>query len=54
MAGADGRDATVGASARETGSASLPNPKAAAAGGGRFDLDVPAFLRKQGGGGGGE
>jgi cell division protein FtsZ len=28
-----------------------PNPKAAAAGGGgRFDLDVPAFLRKQGGG----
>lgn len=27
-----------------------PNPKAAA-GGGRFDLDVPAFLRKQGGGG---
>ena len=27
-----------------------PNPKAAAAGG-RFDLDVPAFLRKQGGGG---
>jgi cell division protein FtsZ len=31
-----------------------PNPKAAAAGGGRFDLDVPTFLRKQGGGGGGE
>src|SRR6266581_1401052 len=31
-----------------------PNPKAAAAGAGRFDLDVPAFLRKQGGGGGGE
>ena len=29
-----------------------PNPKAAA-GGGRFDLDVPTFLRKQGGGGGG-
>jgi cell division protein FtsZ len=28
-----------------------PNPKAAAAGG-RLDLDVPAFLRKQGGGGG--
>ncbi|HLA76518.1 MAG TPA: cell division protein FtsZ [Vicinamibacteria bacterium] len=28
-----------------------PNPKAAAGGGGRFDLDVPAFLRKQGGGG---
>jgi cell division protein FtsZ len=28
-----------------------PNPKAAAAGGGRLDLDVPAFLRKQGGGG---
>jgi cell division protein FtsZ len=27
-----------------------PNPKAAA-GGGRLDLDVPAFLRKQGGGG---
>jgi cell division protein FtsZ len=27
-----------------------PNPKAAAAGG-RLDLDVPAFLRKQGGGG---
>jgi cell division protein FtsZ len=28
-----------------------PNPKAAAAGGsGRLDLDVPAFLRKQGGG----
>jgi cell division protein FtsZ len=30
-----------------------PNAKAAAAGGaGRIDLDVPAFLRKQGGGGG--
>jgi cell division protein FtsZ len=30
-----------------------PNPKAAAAGGGgRIDLDVPAFLRKQGGGSG--
>jgi len=29
-----------------------PNPKAAAAGGGRLDLDVPAFIRKQGGGGG--
>ena len=30
-----------------------PNPKAAAAGGGgRIDLDVPAFLRKQGSGGG--
>lgn len=28
-----------------------PNPKAAAGGGGRFDLDVPAFLRKQGGSG---
>ena len=27
-----------------------PQPKAAAAGGGRMDLDVPAFLRKQGGG----
>jgi hypothetical protein len=27
-----------------------PNAKLAA-GGGRFDLDVPAFLRKQGGGG---
>jgi len=27
-----------------------PNPKAAASGAGRFDLDVPAFLRKQGGG----
>ena len=27
-----------------------PNAKAAAAGGGRVDLDVPAFLRKQGGG----
>jgi cell division protein FtsZ len=30
-----------------------PNPKAVA-GGSRLDLDVPAFLRKQGGGGGGE
>ena len=29
-----------------------PNPKAAAAGGSRLDLDVPAFLRKQGAGGG--
>jgi hypothetical protein len=28
-----------------------PSPKAAAAGGG-LDLDVPAFLRKQGGGSG--
>jgi cell division protein FtsZ len=27
-----------------------PNPKAAAAGGMRIDLDVPAFLRRQGGG----
>ena len=27
------------------------NPKAAMGGGGRMDLDVPAFLRKQGGGG---
>ena len=25
-----------------------PNPKAAAGGGGRFDLDVPAFLRRTG------
>jgi cell division protein FtsZ len=30
-----------------------PNPKAAT-GGGRFDLDVPAFLRRKGGDGGGE
>jgi cell division protein FtsZ len=30
-----------------------PNPRAAAAGG-RFDLDVPAFLRRKGGDGGGE
>ena len=30
-----------------------PNPKAAAGGGGRFDLDVPAFLRRKGGDGGG-
>jgi cell division protein FtsZ len=30
-----------------------PNPKAAAAGGGRLDIDVPAFIRKQGGAGGG-
>ena len=30
-----------------------PNAKAAS-GGGRLDLDVPAFLRKQGGGGGAE
>jgi hypothetical protein len=29
-----------------------PNAKAASGGGGRIDLDVPAFLRKQGGGGG--
>jgi hypothetical protein len=28
-----------------------PNPKAAAGGGGRSDLDVPTFLRRQGGGG---
>jgi hypothetical protein len=27
-----------------------PNAKAASGGGGRLDLDVPAFLRKQGGG----
>jgi cell division protein FtsZ len=31
-----------------------PNPTAAAGGGGRFDLDVPAFLRRKGGDGGGE
>jgi cell division protein FtsZ len=30
-----------------------PNPKAAAAGGGRLDIDVPAFIRKQGGSGAG-
>jgi cell division protein FtsZ len=30
-----------------------PNPKAASGGGGRFDLDVPAFLRRKGGDGGG-
>jgi hypothetical protein len=29
-----------------------PNAKAAVGGAGRIDLDVPAFLRKQGGGGG--
>jgi cell division protein FtsZ len=29
-----------------------PAPKAAAGGSGRIDLDVPAFIRKQGGGGG--
>ena len=48
--------------ATETGAAAeaggfyrkTPNPKAAAAGGGRFDLDVPAFLRRKGGDGGGE
>jgi cell division protein FtsZ len=31
-----------------------PNAKAASGGGGRFDLDVPAFLRRKGGEGGGE
>jgi cell division protein FtsZ len=31
-----------------------PNPKAATAGGPRFDLDVPAFLRRKGGDGGSE
>jgi cell division protein FtsZ len=31
-----------------------PNPKAASGGGGRFDLDIPAFLRRKGGDGGGE
>jgi cell division protein FtsZ len=31
-----------------------PNPKAAAGGGGRFDLDVPAFLRRKSGDGGGD
>jgi cell division protein FtsZ len=30
-----------------------PNAKAASGGGGRFDLDVPAFLRRKGGGDGG-
>jgi cell division protein FtsZ len=30
-----------------------PNPKAASGGGGRFDLDVPAFFRRKGGDGGG-
>ena len=42
------------ASASESGGfyRKTPNPKAAAAGGGRIDLDVPAFLRKQGSGGG--
>jgi cell division protein FtsZ len=31
-----------------------PNAKVASGGGGRLDLDVPAFLRKQGGGTGGD
>jgi len=31
-----------------------PNAKAASGGGGRFDLDVPAFLRRKSGDGGGE
>jgi cell division protein FtsZ len=31
-----------------------PNAKAASGGGGRFDLDVPAFLRRKGGEGAGE
>jgi cell division protein FtsZ len=31
-----------------------PNPKAASGGGGRFDLDIPAFLRRKSGDGGGE
>jgi cell division protein FtsZ len=31
-----------------------PNAKAASGGGGRFDLDVPAFLRRKGGDGGAE
>jgi cell division protein FtsZ len=31
-----------------------PNPKVAAAGGSRFDLDVPAFLRRKGGDAGGD
>jgi hypothetical protein len=31
-----------------------PAPRAAAGGGARVDLDVPAFMRKQGGGGSGD
>jgi hypothetical protein len=39
----------------EAGGFYRKTPKAkAASGGGRLDLDVPAFLRKQGGGGGAE
>jgi cell division protein FtsZ len=43
-----------GVGAGESGSfyRKTPNAKAAAGGSGRYDLDVPAFLRKQGGGGG--
>jgi cell division protein FtsZ len=47
--------ASVGMAASDGGGfyRKTPNPKAAAAaGGGRHDLDVPAFLRRQGGGGG--
>jgi cell division protein FtsZ len=47
--------ASQGMGAPESGSfyRKTPNAKAATGGGlGRFDLDVPAFLRKQGGGGG--
>ena len=48
-----GRRASSPLPAAEAAAASTarrPNPKAAAGGGGRLDLDVPAFLRKQGGG----
>ena len=37
---------------RAASTARRPNAKAASGGGGRLDLDVPAFLRKQGSGGG--
>jgi cell division protein FtsZ len=43
----------AGMGAPESGSfyRKTPNAKAAVGGSGRYDLDVPAFLRKQGGGG---
>ncbi len=46
--------ASQGLGATESGGfyRKTPNAKAAVGGSGRYDLDVPAFLRKQGGGGG--
>jgi cell division protein FtsZ len=52
MSGSPGTSQGLGATESGGFYRKTPNAKAAVGGTGRYDLDVPAFLRKQGGGGG--